>query len=72
MPADNFGTERPVIIVTLLGPPGSLLLCGKLEFVVLLDRRNQLSNYHVIANQSADWCGNPVDFRTVLGENPQI
>ena len=30
----------------------------KLQFVELLDRRNGLPSYHVIASQSADWRGN--------------
>jgi len=26
------------------------------------DKRNRVSNYHVIANQCAHWCGNPFLF----------
>ena len=43
----------------------------KFQFIALFDRRNRLPNYHVIANQCAHWCGNPVDIRTVLGETSQ-
>jgi len=37
-----------------------------------LNRRNQPPNYHVIASHSAEWRGNPVDFRSILGKTPQI
>ena len=39
-------------------------VCDKhqFQFIALLDRRNWLPNYQVIANQCAHWCGNPHQF----------
>ena len=41
-------------------------------FIVLSDVRSTSKKRHVIASQCAHWRGNPVDFRGILGNIPQI